>query len=187
MFENVGEQVDPLLDPILLKQVYTVSGIAKIKFGDEEIDYAEDFRLFMTTRLANPHFLPEVSTKATVINFMITDEILCDQLLNLVVKLEDGSLEEERTRLIQEQYENAKEMNDAEQEILTVLTKSQGNILGDEKAITVLRKAHEKSERIKIGQAKALETEQFIEEKRKFFFPIARHASMLFFVVQKLS
>jgi len=78
LLESVGEQVDPLLDPVLMKQVYTVSGIKKIKFGDEEIDYADEFRLYMTTKHVNPHYLPEVTTKVTIINFMITDEILCD-------------------------------------------------------------------------------------------------------------
>lgn len=78
VFESIGEQVDPLIDPVLLKQVFKVAGVKQIKFGDEVIDYADDFRLYMTTKYQNPHYLPELTTKVTIINFMITDEILCD-------------------------------------------------------------------------------------------------------------
>lgn len=124
VFESVGEQVDPLLEPVLLKQVFKVAGIKQIKFGDEMIDYADEFRLYMTTKHQNPHYLPELTTKVAIINFMITDEILCDQLLNLVVKMENEILEDERVKLIQQQYENNKQMDEIEQTILSVLKSS---------------------------------------------------------------
>ena len=41
-------------------------------FGDSLVDYSPDFQLYITTKLANPHFLPEVSTKVALINFGIT-------------------------------------------------------------------------------------------------------------------
>ena len=56
----------------------------------------------MTSKIANPNFEPELTTKVTIINFMITHEILCDQLLNLVVKKENSNLENERLRLIEQ-------------------------------------------------------------------------------------
>ena len=40
----------------------------------------------MTTKHANPHFLPEISVKVMLINFMVTFEGLKDQLLGDVVK-----------------------------------------------------------------------------------------------------
>jgi dynein heavy chain len=86
---------------------------------------------------------------------MITNEILCDQLLNLVVKMEDEALEDERVKLITAQYENNKQMSDIEQTILSVLKQSQGNILDDEKAINVLRASQQLSEEIKKRQAEA--------------------------------
>lgn len=32
-------------------------------------------RFYMTTKLRNPHYLPEVSVKVTLLNFMITPEV----------------------------------------------------------------------------------------------------------------
>ena len=46
----------------------------QIKFGDAIIDYADEFQLYITSRLPNPHYLPELSTKVTIINFSTTFE-----------------------------------------------------------------------------------------------------------------
>jgi dynein heavy chain len=43
--------------------------------------------------MRNPHYLPEISTKVTLINFMITHEGLNDQLLGILVKKERPELE----------------------------------------------------------------------------------------------
>ena len=63
LLESVGEELDPILDPVLLKQVFKVAGVKQIKFGDTNIDYADEFKLYMTTRASNPHYLPELTTK----------------------------------------------------------------------------------------------------------------------------
>jgi len=49
----------------------------------------------MTTKLANPHFLPDASTKVALINFIITFEGLSGQLLDLVVQKENSALDED--------------------------------------------------------------------------------------------
>jgi dynein heavy chain len=49
-----------------------------IKMGDAVIEYDPNFKFYLTTKLRNPHYLPEVSTKVTLINFMITFEGLSD-------------------------------------------------------------------------------------------------------------
>ena len=56
--------------------------------------------MFITTKYRNPHYLPDISTKVTLINFMITYEGLNDQLLGILVKKERPELEDEKERLI---------------------------------------------------------------------------------------
>ena len=85
VLENVGEDLDPILEPILMKQTFKSAGVISINFGDNIIEYSPDFRLYVTTKYSNPHYLPELSTKVTLINFMITFDGLKDYLLNLVV------------------------------------------------------------------------------------------------------
>jgi dynein heavy chain len=72
LIESIENEVDPMLDPILEKQII-VKGRAKIVIiSDTECDYDDNFRLYMTSRLANPHFSPELAAKATIIDFTVT-------------------------------------------------------------------------------------------------------------------
>ena len=66
----------------------STAGVDKIRLGDNVIEYSQDFRFYITTKLRNPHYLPELSTKVSLLNFMITPEGLEDQLLGLVVAKE---------------------------------------------------------------------------------------------------
>ncbi|CAF4293649.1 unnamed protein product, partial [Rotaria magnacalcarata] len=55
-----------------------------------------------------------ISTKVTLLNFMITSEGLQDQLLGIVVAKERPELEEERQALIITQAENQRLLKEAE-------------------------------------------------------------------------
>uniref|UniRef100_A0A3P9JWL3 Dynein heavy chain ATP-binding dynein motor region domain-containing protein n=1 Tax=Oryzias latipes TaxID=8090 RepID=A0A3P9JWL3_ORYLA len=89
LLENVGEELDPSLEPLLLRLfVLFLGGVECIKLGERVIEYPADFRFYITTRLKNPHYLPEVATKVSLLNFMITPEGLEDQLLGIVVAKE---------------------------------------------------------------------------------------------------
>ena len=70
-----------------------MDGRVLIKFGDSDIDYDKSFRLFITTKMPNPNYLPEMFIKVTVVNFTVTFEGLEDQLLADVVKLERPEIE----------------------------------------------------------------------------------------------
>ena len=59
-----------------------------LRLGDALVEYSKDFRFYITTKLRNPHYLPELSTKVSLLNFMITPEGLEDQLLGIVVAKE---------------------------------------------------------------------------------------------------
>lgn len=93
LMENVSEETDPAIEPLLQKQIIVKGKSMTIKIGDSVIDYDKNFKFYMCTKLRNPHYLPEVSTKVTLINFMITFEGLSDQLLGLVVEKEQPELQ----------------------------------------------------------------------------------------------
>lgn len=65
-----------------------------IKIGDKEVEYHPNFRLILQTKLANPHYKPEMQAQTTLINFTVTREGLEDQLLANVVAKERPDLEE---------------------------------------------------------------------------------------------
>ena len=187
LLEDLGETLDPALEPLLLKQVVRKANTNVINFGDQEIEYSPNFRFYMTTKLRNPHYLPEVSTRVTLLNFMITQVGLQDQLLGIVVAKEKPELEEERSKLIVASAQNAKKLKEIEDEILQVLSSSQGNILDDEAAIQVLSASKTLSNEIQEKQEIAAKTEEEIELSRSRYKPVAFHASILFFCVADMA
>lgn len=94
----------------------------------------------MTTKLRNPHYLPEISTKVTLLNFMITYEGLADQLLGIVVAKENIELETKKEQLVIESARNKNKLEEIEDQILKTLS-STTDILGDSKAIEIISNA----------------------------------------------
>jgi len=70
---DVGEEMDPVLDNILMKSLIQIGKNSYVKVGDKELEYDKDFKLYITTRMPNPHYTPEVSTKVTVVNFTVKE------------------------------------------------------------------------------------------------------------------
>lgn len=64
-----------------------------IKVGDKECFFHPGFRLILHTKLANPHYKPEIQAQTTLINFTVTRDGLEDQLLAQVVNQERPDLE----------------------------------------------------------------------------------------------
>ncbi|KAG2466381.1 DYH6 protein, partial [Polypterus senegalus] len=64
LLEELKETLDPALEPILLKQTFVSGGRTLIRLGDSDIDYDKNFKFYMTTKMANPHYLPEVTSGA---------------------------------------------------------------------------------------------------------------------------
>ncbi|ROL53285.1 Dynein heavy chain 7, axonemal [Anabarilius grahami] len=187
LLENVGEELDPSLEPLLLKQVFKQGGVDCIRLGESVIEYSTDFRFYITTKLRNPHYLPELATKVCLLNFMITPEGLEDQLLGIVVAKERPELEEERNALILQSAANKKQLKEIEDQILETLQSSEGNILEDESAIQILDAAKIMSNEITKKQQIAEKTEIEIAESREGYRAIAKHSSILFFSIADLA
>ncbi|XP_068180564.1 dynein axonemal heavy chain 12 [Antennarius striatus] len=187
LLENVGEELDPSLESLLLKQTFKQGGVECIRLGESVIEYSAGFRFYITTKFRNPHYLPEVATKVCLLNFMITPEGLEDQLLGIVVAKESPELEEERNVLILQSADNKRQLKEIEDKILETLQSSEGNILEDESAIQILDSAKIMSNEITKKQQIAEKTEVKIAESREGYRPIANHASVLFFSIADLT
>lgn len=64
-----------------------------ILIGGKECEFKSSFQLILHTKLANPHFPPEVQAQTTLINFTVTPVGLEEQLLGQVVSKERPDLE----------------------------------------------------------------------------------------------
>jgi hypothetical protein len=147
--QDVGEALDPALEPVLRKAIFKQGGRTLIRLGDSDVDYDPNFKvsfhsvlawqwvailitgaavrlpalchhnptnlvgatnnvavstvlsyhssvcvmrtqLYITTKLPNPHYLPEVCIKVTIINFTVTMKVSVlggtSQCINMVAE-----------------------------------------------------------------------------------------------------
>ena len=129
----------------------------------------------------------QVCIKVTLINFTVTQDGLEDQLLGLVVREERPELERQKDELIVMMANDRKQLNDLEEQILTKLSASEGNILDDDLLVETLSSS--KATAIQIGHRveKAEATQAEIATARASFLPAASRGSLLYFVTADLS
>merc|ERR1719446_1694581 len=137
LLENVGESLDPALEPILLQQKIKSGSGWVIKLGDKSITYDLNFKFFLTTTLPNPHYSPETQVKISLLNFAITPEGLQDQMLGIVVAKEQPEMEEKKQELVKNMAAMNKQLKEIEDEILELLS-AEGDILESKELIDTL-------------------------------------------------
>jgi dynein heavy chain len=187
LLENVGEELDPALEPILLRQTFKQAGSTVIKLGDSIIPYHDDFKFYITTKLPNPLYTPEVSTKVTLVNFTLSPSGLEDQMLGLVVAEERPDLEEAKNALIIQNAKMKQELAEIEDRILKMLSESTGSPVDDEELINTLDASKAKSQEITAKVQVAEETERDIDETRSKYVPVAVRTQLLFFCTTDLA
>ena len=72
ILEDATETFDPLLDPILGKQVEIQGKEKTIKVSDKVVSFSDEFIFYVTTKMDSPHYSPETCVKMTILNFMVT-------------------------------------------------------------------------------------------------------------------
>ncbi|CAH2255707.1 dynein heavy chain 14, axonemal [Pelobates cultripes] len=186
LLQDVAEDLDPSLKPILGKKIYRRAGQDFIKIGDSEIEYNHNFRLYMTTPSPNPHFLPAVCIMVTMINFTVTFKGLQDQLLSLVVEHKQPHLEEQRSQLMESITEDLYTLHELEEKSLTLLQKTEGHLLDDHDLIETLKMSKMTSRNVFQRIEASEKTEATIEAAREVYLPIATRGAILYFMVADL-
>lgn len=110
LIENIENEVDPVMDPILEKRIIFKKSRGIIEVAGQQLDFHRNFLLFMTCRLSNPSFSPELSAKTTIIDFTVTQKGLEQQLLGRVISKEQKVLEDSLNHLLTDVNFNKKEL-----------------------------------------------------------------------------
>ena len=187
LIEDVGEELDPILDNLLDKNFIKQGNYLKVMLGDQEKDVADGFQLFLTTKLPNPTYSPEISARCGIIDFTVTMKGLEDQLLGRVIMLEKSDLETERVQLFKDVIQNKATIKILEDNLLEKLNSIQGSLVDDTELIDVLQETKITASDVR----KKLDTAALMEKKivaaREEYRAVARRGSLLYFLIVELS
>uniref|UniRef100_A0A3P8TGW6 Dynein, axonemal, heavy polypeptide 9 like n=1 Tax=Amphiprion percula TaxID=161767 RepID=A0A3P8TGW6_AMPPE len=185
LIENLEETIDPVIDPLLGR--HTIKKGSCIKVGDKECFFHPGFRLILHTKLANPHYKPEIQAQTTLINFTVTRDGLEDQLLAQVVNQERPDLEHLKSELTKQQNMFKIELKLLEDELLTRLSAAESNFLGDNVLVEKLETTKHTAAEIEMKVLEAKVNEVKINEAREHYRPVAVRASLLYFIMNDLN
>ncbi|CAG5057893.1 unnamed protein product [Parnassius apollo] len=187
LLENVGQELDPALDPVLKRQYFRQAGQLVLKLGDSLIPFAAGFRLYITTKLPNPKYTPETSVKVQIVNFALVPSGLAEQLLSIVVAQERPDLEEQRGQLIVTRAQMGIQLADMQADILYGLSNSKGSPVDDLPLILTLEAIKIKSDEI-ITKVEDIErTTKEIDDARQGYVPVANRGQILFFCLSGMA
>uniref|UniRef100_A0A182T3H2 Uncharacterized protein n=1 Tax=Anopheles maculatus TaxID=74869 RepID=A0A182T3H2_9DIPT len=187
LFQDVDDYIDPVIDNVLERNVRIQAGRQIVIIGDKEVDVDANFRLYLTTKLANPNFDPAVYAKAQVINYTVTVSGLEDQLLSVVVRAERSDLEEQRETLIAETSANKALLQNLEDSLLRELATSTGNMLDNVELVTTLESTKEKAAEVSQKIVLAEQTSKEIDILRNGYRLAAQRGAILYFVLSDMA
>ncbi|RHY56775.1 hypothetical protein DYB38_003577, partial [Aphanomyces astaci] len=187
LIEDVQDTLDPALDTLLLKSLTKQGGKYMLRLGDKDVLYDRNFRLYMVTKLPNPHYLPDVCIKVNMINFTVTKEGLEDQLLGDVVRKEQPEIELKKNTLLASIANDQKLLQAIESKILLLLSTSQGNILDDQVLINTLAESKQTSTVVSERLAESEVTRVDISDIRNKYRSVSTRGSILYFVLADLA
>ncbi|NXK72907.1 DYHC2 protein, partial [Amazona guildingii] len=179
--------VEPVLYPLLRKDLVAQGPRYAIQIGEKMIDYNEEFRLFLSTRNPNPFIPPDASSIVTEVNFTTTGSGLRGQLLALTIQHEKPDLEEQKTKLLQQEEDKKIQLAKLEESLLETLATYQGNILENKDLIESLNQTKASSALIQESLAESLRLQSSLDKERDAYLPLAESASKMYFIISDLS
>ena len=76
---------------LLIKNNFRQAGVDLIRLGENSIEYSHDFKFYITTKLRNPHYLPEVSVKVGCLSYIRfiekRDSLIQQRILKFLLNL----------------------------------------------------------------------------------------------------
>ena len=187
MIEAIGQEIDAILDPLLSRQFVKKGKAFTVKLGSEDVEISTHFKLYLQTKLINPHYKPETAAQCTIINFIVTESGLEDQLLAMVVKIEKPDLEQTKEELVNKQNEFQITLAKLEADLLKNLSDADpATILQNKDLIEGLEITKKTSLEIQEQQAVARETEVRINTLREVYRRVAAEGAMLYFLLIQL-
>ena len=134
LVENV-EDIDPILNPILNKELQRTGGRTLVRIGTEEVDYSPKFRIILSTKNPAVRLTPDLCSRVTLVNFTVTPDSLQSQSLSEVVKYMKPEIETQRASILKLQGEQNVKLRELEDQMLSKISACEGSILDDDAVV----------------------------------------------------
>ena len=95
------------------------------------MEYHNNFRMYLHTKLSNPHYKPEITAQCTLINFLVKESGLQDQLLAQIVSQEEPELETTKIHLVHSFNQYKIQLSELEDQLLEQLANAPADILSN--------------------------------------------------------
>ncbi|XP_039279680.1 dynein heavy chain, cytoplasmic [Nilaparvata lugens] len=181
------ENYDPILNPVLNRELRRTGGRVLITLGDQDIDLSPSFVIFLSTRDPTVEFPPDICSRVTFVNFTVTRSSLQSQCLNQVLKSERPDIDEKRSDLLKLQGEFHLRLRQLEKSLLQALNEAKGKILDDDSVITTLETLKQEAADI---SKKVEETDKVIAEidtVSQQYKPLSQACSNMYFTMDSLN
>ncbi|XP_067011460.2 dynein heavy chain, cytoplasmic isoform X2 [Anabrus simplex] len=181
------ENYDPILNPVLNRELRRTGGRVLITLGDQDIDLSPSFVIFLSTRDPTVEFPPDICSRVTFVNFTVTRSSLQSQCLNQVLKAERPDIDEKRSDLLKLQGEFHLRLRQLEKSLLQALNDAKGKILDDDSVITTLETLKQEAADI---SKKVEETDKVIgeiETVSQQYMPLSQACSNIYFTMDSLN
>jgi len=133
-----------------------------VQFCRKSHKYDQNFKLFVVSAYAKPHFDVNITNHVTLLNFSVNVESLQAQMLGLVVLNERKDLEDTYSENSKEAFDSIKSLKDIEKAILSQLEMKVSDLLGDEDLIRTLNESKNTAEYVAARLRNVGQTSQFI-------------------------
>lgn len=135
LIENV-ETIDPVLNPILNKEIQKTGGRSLVRIGTEDVDYSPKFNVILSTKDPAAKLTPDLCSRVTLVNFTVTPASLQSQARSLILTAEKPEVEEKRIGLLKLQGEQNVKMRELEDQMLSTISAVEGSILDDDRVVS---------------------------------------------------
>jgi dynein heavy chain 1 len=181
------ENLDPILNSVLNRELRRTGGRVLIRIGNQDIDFSPSFTMFLSTRDPSVEFSPDICSRVTFVNFTMTRSSLQTQALDKVLKVERPEIDKKRRDLMKLQGEFRLRLRHLERSLLGALNESSGGILDDDKVIGTLevlkREAAEITKKVEDTDIVMQEIETVTAE----YLPLAQACSGIYFTLEQLA
>jgi dynein heavy chain 1 len=184
---NDAEAIDPILNPILNKELQKMGGRTLIRLGNEDIDFSPKFVMILVTRNPFVQLAPDICSRITLVNFTITPASLESQALTALLKAERSDIDTLRSTALKLQGEQSVRIRELEESLLDKISAVQGAILDDDSMIITLENIQKETFEL---NKEVFNTQKIMEEVHtisNYFEPLASSMASVYFSMEKLN